>query len=193
MSFFRASRFVLVPALALFASVSHAQGPYVGGGLHLRRYDLSQPGAQSGDAATGHSLSGKLFAGYDFNDAWAVEGGYVDLGEQAYSYALDGTAGRLSTQGHAWFGAVKASMPLNEKFGLFGKLGLDRLRFESTGSGAASSLARKKTSTAVYLGAGVQYKVSKNLAATLELERFGAEKRPGGDLTGLSLSLKYGF
>lgn len=193
MPFFRASHFVLVPVLALFASVSHGQGPYVGSGIHLRRYDLSQPGAQSGDAATGHSLSGKVFAGYDFNDTWAIEGGYVDLGEQTYSYALDGAAGRLSTRGRIGFGAVKASMPLNEKFGLFGKLGLDRHRFEVAGSGAASSLARKKSSTAVYLGLGVQYKISKKLAATLELERFGAEKRPGGDLTGLSLSLKYGF
>ena len=185
--------FVLVCALTFGASASHAEGFYVGAGTHLRHYDLSQTGASQGSSGSGSVLSGKLFGGYDFNDTWAIEGGYVDLGKPRYSYMLNGTASQLSARAHAWFGAAKVSMPLSEQFGLFGKVGLDQHRLEVAGTGAAAALTSNKSTTALYVGAGVQYKISKNLASTLELEHFGTDKKPGSALNGVSLGLKFNF
>jgi len=49
------------------------------------------------------------------------------------------------------------------------------------------------STTALYLSAGMQYKINKNLASTLELEHFGTDNNPGSSLTGVSLNLKYNF
>jgi hypothetical protein len=192
MNFFR-TRLVLVSALACSASVSHAEGFYLGTGSYLRHYDMSQAGATQGSSPSGYTLSGKLFAGYDFNDMWSVEGGYVNFGKPSYSYTLNGTAGQLTTSGRAWFGAVKASKHLSEQLSVFGKVGLDQHRFEVAGSGDAASLTSNKSTTALYLSAGMQYKINKNLASTLELEHFGTDNNPGSSLTGVSLNLKYNF
>lgn len=187
------SHVLLSCVLAFGASASHAEGFYAGTGIQLRHYDLTQPGTTQDGSPSGHVLSGKLFAGYDFDDTWAIEGGYVNFGKPSYSYSFNGTSGQISASSRAAFVAAKASRPLSEKFGLFAKLGLDRHCLEVTGSGVASPLARSKSTTALYLGAGMQYKINKNLASTLELEHFGRDAAPGSSLTSVSLNLKYSF
>ena len=162
---------------------------YAGVGALARHYDLSQPGAAD-DSASGTSLSGRWIAGYDFDRHWGVELGYVDLGKPAVASA---GGSRLSTRGHAWFGAVKASLPLSEKSAVFVKAGVDRHRWEVMGSGPAPSLNRRATDTSLYLGAGLKYRLSGNLAATFEIERFGAAEHPGGPLAGASLNLLFRF
>lgn len=192
MNLFRA-RFVFIAALACCVSTTYADGFYVGIGGFARRYDLSPPDAAQGSSSSGYSLSGKLFAGYEFTSAWSVEGGYVGFGKPAYSYTQNGATGALSTGGRAWFVAAKSSMRLDEQFELFGKIGLARHAFEVTGSGAAASLTEDRSTTALYLGAGAQVNISKNMASTLEFEHFGTDNKPGSPLNGVSLNLQYKF
>lgn len=179
----------LLVTLALCAPSSHAEGAYAGVGALVRHHDLSQPGTAN-DSASGTSLSGRWIAGYNFDRHWGVELGYVGLGKPAVDTH---GGGRISSRGHAWFGAAKASLPLSEKSAVFGKAGVDRHRWEVMGSGPASSLNRRATDTALYLGAGLQHRLSGNLAATFEIERFGATQHPGGSLAGASLSLLFRF
>lgn len=190
-TFFARSSFfpALMLALTWCAPACRAEGAYAGVGALVRHYDLSQPGTTN-DSTSGTSLSGRWIAGYDFDRHWGVELGYVDIGKPAVDTQ---GGGRLSTRGHAWFGAVKASLPLSEKSAVFGKAGVDLHRWEVMGSGPASSLNRRTTDTALYLSAGLQYRLSGNLAATFEIERFGATQHPGGPLAGASLSLLFRF
>lgn len=179
--------------LLVCACAAQAEGVYVGGGGFLRHYDLTHAGAASKDDATGQSLSAQMFIGYDFNERWAAEGGYVNLGRPSYTYSLNGRETRLSTDGHVWFGAVRATLPLNETFSLYSRLGVSQSRTTLTGSGAAAALTKTTTHTSLMSGLGLQYKINQNLASTVELTRFGPSQTPGSSLTGLSMSLKYGF
>ena len=186
-------RLVAYAVLTVATVSAHAEGLYLGGGAYLRHYDLGQAGATDANTPSGYTLSGKLFGGYDFNDTWAFEGGYVGFGKPAYRYSVNGTASELKAGGNAWYGAIMASVPFSDQVSFFGKLGLDRHTFDVTGSGAATALVTHKTSTALYLGTGAQYKFSKQLASTLEIEHFGTEPSPGSSLIGVSLNLKYSF
>ncbi|MDM4765696.1 outer membrane beta-barrel protein [Pelomonas sp. SE-A7] len=186
---------VLLPALA--SGLAHASdGPYVGGGLLLRHYDLQQAGTTATkDSAKGHVLSGKLLAGFEFNEHWALETGYLGFGKPGYDYLTTlGAPGRLAVGGHAWYGALRASWDLgNPSWGGFVKLGADRLSQEVSGSGAQVQPAFSRRSTELYVAAGLKYKLGPNAAVTVELEHFGKQQAPGNALNGVSTGLQFKF
>ena len=91
----------LASLLLISATAQAADGFYVEGGSLARRYDLTIPGT-AGDSAKGHSLSGALRLGYELDDRWAVEAGYVNHGAPGYSYRLGSQDGRLTSHGHSW-------------------------------------------------------------------------------------------
>ena len=74
---------LLASLLLISATAAQAEGLYVEGGSLARRYDLSIPGS-TGDSAKGHSLSGALRLGYELDERWAVEAGYVNHGAPGY-------------------------------------------------------------------------------------------------------------
>ena len=185
----------LLPLGLIAAPASRAEGLYLNGGLLLRHYDLSQPGADPAKDTDGdgHSLTGKVSVGYRFSDTWAIEGGYVGFGRPSYRYTRGGAAGEIRTKGDAWFGAVRASTRLGENLTLFGKLGLDRHRFDVQATGDAAGLAQHKRTTALYLGAGLAWRLDQHWSTTVEVEHFGKEKKPGNALNGVSVGLQYAF
>jgi OOP family OmpA-OmpF porin len=184
----------LLPLTLLAAPAARAEGLYLNGALMLRHYDLSQPGADHGSTdGDGYSLTPKLSGGWRFNDTWAVEAGYTSFGRPTHRYTRDGQAGELRAKSDAWFGAVRASTRLGENLTLFGKLGLDRHRFDVQASGAAAGLAQHKTTTALYLGTGLAWKLDQHWATTVELEHFGKDSKPGNGLNTVSVGLQYNF
>jgi hypothetical protein len=86
----------LVLSLLLLSTAAQAEGLYLEGGALGRRYDLTVPGATSADSSQGRSLSGMLRLGYEINDRWAVEAGYVNHGSPGHGYRLGAQDGRLS-------------------------------------------------------------------------------------------------
>jgi hypothetical protein len=58
-----------------------------------------------------------------------VEGGYTDLGSPSYNYSIGTTTGSLKSSSDAWYAAAKGTVPLNEQFSVYGKLGLARTHF----------------------------------------------------------------
>lgn len=183
----------LLPLGLIVAPAARAEGLYLNAGLLLRHYDLSQPGADRGQDGDGHSLTGKASVGYRFNDTWAIEGGYVGFGQPSHRFTRGGLPGELRTKGDAWFGAVRASTRLGENLTLFGKIGLDRHRFDVQASGEAAGLAQHRRTTALYLGAGLAWRLDQHWSTTVELEHFGREKKPGNALHGVSVGLQYNF
>ena len=184
----------LLPLTLLAAPAARAEGLYLNGALMLRHYDLSQPGSDAGSQdGDGYTLTPKLSGGWRFNDTWAVEAGYATFGRPKHHYTRDGQPGELSAKSDAWFGAVRASTRLGENLTLFGKLGLDRHRFDVQASGDAARQAQHKTTTALYLGTGLAWKLDQHWATTVELEHFGKDQKPGKGLNTVSVGVQYNF
>ena len=110
----------------------------------------------------------KLFGGYQVNRNFAVEGGYADLGQAAIPGAVLDTS--------AWFAHAVGILPINEQFGLFGKLGLAMVETDTTGIGTLDS-------TSPAFGLGLRYFFTPQFGIRGEWDRFRA---PGSPFTGKS-------
>lgn len=134
-------------------------------------------GAGAGSSKTGNREdSWKLYGGYQFNPTWGVELGYTDLGQYR------------GADVESWTLAGTGTMPLNERWSLLGKLGAASNRPQFAGAGDR---------TALLVGVGIGYGLSKNIGLRLEYEDFGklSKNGLGSDTKGnnTSLSMKYLF
>lgn len=180
---------------ALIAGVSavgaaQAQGPYVGVGISTADRTLGIGGVSnvSGD---GYKASGKVFGGFEIDQMWGVEAGYLDQRSTDYGYTLGGVAGRADTDGRSFYLAGKASAPINEQFSVFGKLGVSHNKTTLTAS--TPILNRSESDNEAYAGIGGQYNLSKQVALTLEYERFGKSKDFGAKPDVWTVAARYSF
>jgi OOP family OmpA-OmpF porin len=140
----------------------------------------------------------KVFAGYDFNRYFALEGGYFDPGRFGY-LATTVPAGTLS--GNMRLNGVNldalAFLPFTERFSAFGRVGLNyaKARDSFVGTGAVNVLTpdRNKSATNYKLGLGLQYSFSRAFAMRVEAERFRISDPvgPKGDVDMYSVGLVY--
>ena len=176
-------------------STAHAEGAYVGADVLFGHYGLENSGVSSWNGG-GETVSGRVLAGYNFNSNWAIEGGYADFGSSKYNFtAASGVNGSLDVNSHAWYVAAKGSIPINETFSLYGKLGLTTNNVDRDGTGPASDATQRVTNTGLYAGIGAQYKLSEKVAVTLELEHFGQLNSYGNDTNTILIStgVRYSF
>lgn len=134
-------------------------------------------GAGIGAAKTDtNQTSYKLFGGFQFNPTWGLEAAYTDLGK--YNGANFEAASLAGT----------GTFPLNESWSLLGKLGASSNRSHFSGSNRYTDLL---------VGAGVGFKLNKNVGLRLEYEDFGklSNVNPGNNSRGrnLGLGMKYNF
>jgi OOP family OmpA-OmpF porin len=127
----------------------------------------------------------KLFAGYNFNKTWALEGGYAGLGMPKIDYTgsgiLAGTTGRASIKNTAWFMAGRGTYPLGNAFAVFAKLGVtgNKSDFTATTNNAAVNTAaelpmsKSKVRLSPLLGIGAEYKLTESFRLRAEFEDFG--------------------
>lgn len=136
---------------------------YVGGGVG------------KSDTDSGEN-SWKVYGGYQFTPTWGVELGYTDLGKYR------------GAEVESWSLAGTATLPLADRWSLFGKLGLARNNAEFVG-------AEQKSSTLV--GVGVGYTLNQNLGLRLEYEDYGKLANTGVGTShkgsNLGVSVKYSF
>ncbi|MFA5170948.1 MAG: outer membrane beta-barrel protein [Sulfuriferula sp.] len=142
----------------------------------------------------------KVFAGYQFNKYFALEGGYFDLGKFGYT-ATTVPAGTLN-------GTIKLQglnldavgiWPITEKFSAFGRLGANYAEakdsFVGTGAVIVTNPNPSKRDTNLKFGLGVQYAFNESMAMRVEAERYIINDAVGnhGDIDLLSLGLVYRF
>jgi OOP family OmpA-OmpF porin len=120
----------------------------------------------------------KAFIGYDFNKVFALEAGYVDLGETS-----DGPISAES-KGPEIVGVF--NFPLTDHFGLFAKGGVHRFEVKRNVLGISST---NRETDATY-GAGVKFGFNKNVSLRGEWERFEMDNNDN-DL--ISASLVFNF
>jgi len=175
---------------ATMMGAAHAEGPYIGVGVATADH-TSNIGGTTGVSSDGYKASGKLFGGYDFDKTWGVEAGYTDFRKSNYNYSVNGVPGSASSDGHAFYVAGKATAPINDQFSVFGKLGV--AQDKSTLSASTAGFSRSDSKTEGYGGVGAQYNLTKQVALTLEYERYGKTKDFGAKADVWTVGAKYSF
>lgn len=186
---------LIVALIASAAAMSAAQAQttaaprgYVGAGIASADHDFKMSGATNVDTE-GHKASGKLFGGYDFNQNWGVEAGYTDFRKSDVNYSIGSVNNRGETDGRALYLAAKATLPVNEQFSVYGKLGATRIKNELEVVNA--SISRSKTEA--YGAVGAEYKLNGNVSLIGEYERYGKSKDFGAKADVLTIGAKYAF
>ncbi len=180
-------KFQQLAPLALFALASSA---FADGFYGLGEVTHSQTSLDKNyfnDALTAHGATGlsssdsgsgnqwRLQGGYRFNEYLAAEAGYIDFGKAKYSASYAGGAASGSLKAGGVDLAALVSMPLNDRFSVFGKAGVVFADVKSSlSAGAPASLASGDTSKNVVrplLGLGADYKLSEKVDLRTEFDR----------------------
>ena len=120
----------------------------------------------------------KLFGGWRWNQYFALEGGFANLGEAEGDTVIfdQNVNGEISST--AVFAELVGSAPLGQRVSLFGKLGISNINAELSTNvfavplgGAASTSFSKDFTEAVY-GAGLEFGFSQKVIGRFEWERF---------------------
>jgi hypothetical protein len=148
------------------------RGPYagIGGGI---------TGADRNDGSTvdtfSHQRGGalKLFAGYQIDRHFGVEGGYLRTGHFSQTLTIGAEQVSQSVKTHAWYAAGTARLPLGTGFALTGTVGaaFAKVNGQDTVSGSQSLLGGN---TSVLAGVGAQYRMSDR--TTLQLDLTGIDE-----------------
>lgn len=183
---------LIASAAAMSAAQAQTTAPraYVGAGVATADHDFKLSGATNVDNS-GYKASGKLFGGYDFNQTWGVEAGYTDFRDARVNYAIGGVNNSGETKGESYYLAGKATMPVNEQFSLYGKLGVARNKSELVTLNAAQN--RSESKTEAYGALGAEYKLNQNVSLIGEYERYGKSKDFGAKADVWTIGAKYAF
>lgn len=163
---------------------------YVGVGVASVDHDFSAAGTTNGNA-DGWKASGKVFAGYEFNQNWGAEIGYTDFRKSDATFTQNGVNGRAESDGHSTYLAAKYSVPINDQFSAYGKLGAAYNK--DTLSSATPGLTYDDKRTTAYGGLGVQYKLNEKVAFVAEYERYGDKKNFGAKPDVVTVGARYSF
>jgi len=149
------SRLVALVLSAGVTGAAHAgDGFYVGGGA-------GQASADEGpydDQDTALSL----FGGYQFNRWFALEGGYIDLGE------IEPNRAGASLEADTFYVAAVGTIPVNDAFAVYGKVGVHRWNADT----GLAVLGGDDSGTDATYGVGAQYRFNERFALRAELSRF---------------------
>ena len=111
--------------------------------------------------SSGSGAQWRLQLGYQFNDTFSIEGGYIDFGKAKYSanYGSGNAQGTLKAGGVDVAGLV--SLPLNDQLSVFGKLGLAAAQVKSSlSTDTLGNFDSKKTMVRPLVGIGAVYKLN---------------------------------
>ncbi len=146
-----------------------------GGGIDGAVANLGVIGAASiSNQDTGAGLN----LGYRFGKSFALEAGYTDLGK--YDFTSFTTAPAVDTlQGVYKARAFSISgvgiLPMNNKWSLFGKVGIARTSADLSGNSVSGATALTRASgsgNGVLVGAGATYALARNWFGKAELDRY---------------------
>jgi OOP family OmpA-OmpF porin len=165
--------------------------PYVGVGAAGADREYNVNGATMNDN-DGYKFSGKVFGGVELTDKFGVEAGYTDFRKAGGNYTLNnGTTATNETDGYGAYVAGKAAMPLNDKFSVYGKLGVAHTKAKM--QSATPELNRKVSDNGGYGALGMQYNVNPQVALIAEYERYGKKQDFGPKPDVFTIGAKYQF
>ncbi|MCZ6802672.1 MAG: outer membrane beta-barrel protein [Proteobacteria bacterium] len=165
------------------------KGFFIGGSIGyssidtLSESDVNATLAAGGITATSSvddsDLGWKIFGGYNLNQYFGVEVGYVDLGETELDITATAPAAITASGGDEIDGFMFAGVaryPISEKFDVFGKVGGFVWDVEGAGtvtSGATTvAVSADEDGTDIMFGVGAEYEVMNNIGIRAEWERY---------------------
>ena len=176
-------RIAFIAACALWLAAPGAQaqsdmklrmdsGFYMGAGVG-RAEQRDFCAAIVGGTCDAKDLTWNLFAGYQFNRYFAVEGGYVDFGKATASGFTvgGGLPAAITTKSKAFEALAVLGVPLNDAFSLYGKLGFFYYDADGVGSGASFG-STSDSGTELTYGLGAEYNITRNVSARFEWQRY---------------------
>jgi OOP family OmpA-OmpF porin len=176
----------LMAATAAQADVQ--PGFYMGAGFGTTKIDDDGfDGVDFDDGDTGF----KVFGGYNFNQNFAVEASYFDLGEASGSFDDFGDTVNFDVGVSGLNVSAVGVLPLSNMFSLFGKLGYASYDVDAhvsiVGFGSASDSASESDLT---YGVGAALGFAERFEARVEFEAINVD---GGDANMISVSGLYRF
>ena len=147
------------------------------------------PGCDGKDSAW------KIFGGYQVNRNFAIELGYTDLGEATVNVSGPGGNLNASVESSAWELVGIGSLPVANRFSVYGKLGLYRGEVEGRGAGTVLGVPvnfnEDDSGTDLTFGIGAKFDLTRNLALRGEWQRYNDFS--GADIDVLSVGLVVRF
>lgn len=156
------------------------------------------------DSDTGFGAGG----GYQFNDNFALEFAYVDLGSTAYRFSATVSNGtdeadadvELASSADGPVLSALAILPIGERFSVFGRVGFSLMNATGTAhitvDGADDRVSQSSQKSDPMFGVGAEYSFGKHFAVRLSWDRYldvGTENVTGDiDADLISLGLRMG-
>jgi len=196
------------------AAVAQASKPWYGGvsiGQSKVKIDNNPFAVPAGFTSSGTSKDEtdtgyKIFAGYRFNQNFAVEGGWTDFGKFSTTQTFSAPAGSVgaSFKASGWHVDAVGIWPLQNNFSLFGKLGgiYTEMKTSLSTSGSitftpGAQTSAKKSEFNLKYGLGAQYDINQSIGIRAEWERASkvgdANSTGEADIDLLSVGLVYRF
>lgn len=155
---------------------------------------FNSPGSFSSER---QDTSYKLFGGYQFNQNFALEAGYFNLGKFTYSTSLPaGTLnGRYETEGLNL--DLVGTVPLGARWSALARVGVQhaitRDSFGGPGLPSSASTDNSQRANNMKVGLGLQYELTPSMFLRGEAERFRVKDGVGnnGDVNVFSMSLVF--
>lgn len=201
---------LVLAGMTLPVVAADQDGWYIGAGAGASRATIAEQEIRADLEASGYEITRfrfddrdfgyKIFAGYQFNQYFAMEGGYFDLGKFNYdaeTIPLGIKTGQLDFRG--WNLDFMGILPLTERSSLFARIGAHNSKstVDFVGTGAVNVLTPhyRKRSTDYKFGVGYQYQVNDEMAIRFEAERYRMDDAVGnhGDIDFYSMNVMYRF
>ncbi|WP_332853701.1 outer membrane beta-barrel protein [Duganella sp. S19_KUP01_CR8] len=162
--------FAMIAALAAPLAVQ-AEGYYVGGNIGRAEQKADVGSASFKESTTAY----KLVGGYNYNKNVGAEIGYADLREVSVS----GNGAKVSSKPSAFYVAATGTLPLNEQFSVFGKLGVARAHEKLSATYTKVSESATENRTTPYISVGAAFLLNQQVSFVAEYENFGKIAKDG--------------
>jgi OOP family OmpA-OmpF porin len=181
----------LLLTLGTLPAVAQESAWFVGAGAGRTKIQDacgSLPGVACDDSDTGW----KIFGGYQWNPYFGVEAAYVDFGKGT----VGSVAGVPTTSSlKAWGLSAQAvgTLPIGDRFGLFGKLGLAYTAADVSGTVGGVPVSTDDNNIGLTFGFGGKYNFTRNWGMRVEWERFQDVGDSNSDVDLLAVGVVYTF
>lgn len=202
-----------VSALGMMAANATTNGVYITGQAgyaetHMKNTLSFDPVFPGGKTMPNGGIAGRLAIGYQFNPNLAVELGYLQLSKLKATtpHTPDYPAGLITLKQNAIDVAAKGILPINDKFNVYGKLGVAYLTSEAdylnedTGNNndnwGGDNLGVAKHQWAPEAGIGVSFNITPNAfvdTSWTHIQPIGGKNKPGNiDFVAVGIGYNFG-
>jgi OmpA-OmpF porin, OOP family len=193
--------YTLIASASTLGSVSAAYAadaapaPYAGVGIVAAKHEFKLANDTSGGDSKSDEWSGKVYGGVQIDKTFAVEGGYTNFGSSNYTYATGAGAGAIDSRAYSFYLAGKGSVPINDQFSMFGKLGVAYNKNTVNATGVATQYAvGDNHKTNLYAAVGAEYAINQKVSLSVEYEHYGKNDIEQGRKKGaVTLGARYNF